>query len=575
MTLAANAQQTFARLDANETSSRGVVQHATTLLRRWAVPILILVWSLLALLYATGPVASDDFGYLEIARAPSIDPWEVTYPYARFGFWYPLNLVVSRAHDANWAFLLLPMLGGLAALTALYRLVAASLGRQAGVFALLSLGCVPLFVTFSTISLPDTLGAALLTVSLLLVARPLIDREASRPAAACLAGGFIAAFSFCIKETVILLCPALFLFVLLFRTRKAWAWRRLGLVAAGAMIGLGADMAVLAALTGDPLFHLKTISAGCRGYGSPLADHRWSTILWYVTDYVRLLADPRKAVGPWGVMFLAGVLVAFRDRHDLSKLALCCVLVIGGYLSVGTVDFASYFPIYHQSRYIITLLPLGAILAARLLDLIARHDPISRRFTLAVVGVSVMVSLEMPNATAGKAYYAATVAAATRLFNQADLRINRPRPRISPSQLGTSPPEPGIRLPDGPAEIGTVLASADAVQRVDFVFRRKTHRPLTPITTPAPETPEQWIGSYGGSFVLVTPSDRRLKNRQPDHRVLSLKSIQALSGFPLITTGTADHDRLHALAAAAGITQPATNPHSRVDLYRIPTALPQ
>jgi len=509
----------------------------------WAVGALVL-WVTLALLYATGPVASDDLVYMEIARHPVPPPdlSEVQYGYARFGFWVPLRLADAIFGHDSAAFMAVPLVSALVALILTGLLARRWMGPAAARWAVLVLGLPALFVTFATIALPDTMGAMIMALGLWLLAPPLLDRRTNGAVARCLIGGFILALGFSAKESVVLLCPALALFVLARRTKDGWAWGRLALMAAGAAGGFGIDLLALWAFVGDPLFHLQKLAIDCRQYGSPLADHHWTTVAAYLTEYVRTMTDPRGTLGGWGPLYLAGIVYALFASADWTRLLLCCVLVIGGYLSCGTVDVFNYFPIYHQDRYLIPLLPVGALLAAHLVGDLLHRGRWVHRCTVAVLGVLIVTSLWAPNQSAGRAYHAPTYRAGQLLFGNE-----------LPSHLAYNP----------------LIGSPEAVHRLDALAQQLLDRPIEVIHEPFPRTRIEWQHRYPGAYVLVTPRERRGDSRAPTGKLMSPESLAALSGFPKVASAAPPANRLNEVFSHLGLTTPAFNHRARIDVFRV------
>lgn len=500
-------------------------------------------WAGLALFFVTGPVASDDFTYLSLGGLGTSSPDQVGHDLPRFGFWYPLTLVGQAFGDGRATFVVMPFVSALAATGFTAALARRWVGPAAAPTALLSLGMVPVFLVFSTISVPDTMGAMLLTGVLWLAAPALLERESSSVLLRCVLGGFVAGFSVCAKETVILICPALAAFVLLFRTRRGWAWARLAAIALGATVGLGLDFAVLWRLTGDPLYQLRAMAESCRGYGSPLPDDSWQSMLRYVTEYFRMLAQPAGSFGVWGLLYLVAVVHGLLRPRDWTRLLLCCLFVIGGYVSVGTIDLREYFPVYHQSRYLITLLPVGALLTAHLLVSANATGLAVRRGVMAALGIAAAVSVVQANAAAGRSYDAATFRAGELLFARRDI--------------------PGLR--DIP-----LVASADAARRLAPAAERFLGSPIRVVENPPPETAEEWRRRYPGHRVIVTMRDRMCKESSAGRGALPPASLQALMHFEQVASCAPPAYRINEFLNRLGLVELATNDAARIEVYYVP-----
>ena len=390
------------------TPSRVISVHPRTV-----IVLILLGWLGLTLFYATGPVGSDDYIYLDIAHHPTppSDPILITQGYARFGIWGPLRLADAIGLGTWFTFVIVPLISAIGALALTGWLARRWMGVGAAA-AMVSLGLVPYFIVFATITLPDTMGACLLALGLLLVGPPLLERDVKRAVGRCLLGGMVVGLSFAAKETVILLCPAIALFVLLYRRRQGWAWQRLSVIAIGAAAGLGVEMVVLWAISGDPLFHFHSMRIAYEQYGSDVTDYHWSTIAYYASDYLRWMFDPRGAYGGWGPVYLLAMVYACVRSTDWTRLLLCCGLVIGAYISVGSIDLTRYYPIHHQPRYLITLLPIGALLTAHMVQTLWCQRPKLRPAVSVIAVILIAASLLQPNKFAGRTYFAPTLAAA-------------------------------------------------------------------------------------------------------------------------------------------------------------------
>lgn len=511
--------------------------------RGLAIFLILLCWLGLALFYATGPVGSDDYIYLEIARHPTppSDPILITQGYARFGIWGPLKLADAIWPGTWFTFVIVPLISALAAL-ALTGWVAWRWMGVGPIVAIVSLGLVPYFVVFSTIMLPDTMGACLLSLGLLLVGPPLLERDAKRAFGRCLLGGMVVGLSFAAKETVILLCPAIALFVLVYRRRQGWAWQRLSVIAIGTAAGLGVEMAVLWAISGDPLFHFHSMRIAYEQYGSDLADHHLWTIAYAATDYLRWMYDPLGTFGGWGILYLLAMVYASVRSTDWTRLLMCCALVMGTYISVGSIDLTRYYPIHHQPRYLITLLPIGALLTAHMVHTLWYQNPNLRPAVSTIAVILIAASLLQPNKSAGRTYFAPTLAAA-RLALADDALFGHDETRI--------------------------VGSAQSVFRLAPLIRSSHRQPLTTTPEPHPTTAADWSRRHPGSYVLVTRADRSQKCQQ-EGGALSVESRRALDEFDRVRSVAPPRTRIESILSRFGIIKPTRDEPSRIDVYYIP-----
>lgn len=499
---------------------------------------------MLALLYLTGPVASDDVLYLEIARDPTppADPAQMSHGYGRVGFWLLMGLSRSLFGDSWIAFLPVPLLSAAGTLWLTARLARRWMNGPAAAASVLFLGLLPLFIVYSTISLPDITVAFVTVAALALLAPPLLNRDHRRSAVQCLLGGFIVGVGFSVKESVVFLCPGLALFVLLTWPRCAWAWSRLALIAVGATLGLSAEMAVLWHTTGNPLYHFESIRVSQQNAGPPVSDNAWRTILYHSTEYVRMLATGRDLFGAWGPIYLAAACYALLRGTPWTRLLLCCLFVVGGYLSVGTSDLKNYFPLYHQARYLIPLVPPAVLLTVHMgMDVLSRRPRLRNAVVVPLAAVTAH-SMWLPNGTAGNAYLAGTFRAAEQLFAE----TSAPADRSS-----------------------GILASPQSEQRIRLPAAQAHARPPEIVTDPPPTTSHDWSARYGGRCVSVTALDRD-KDRQRRGGVLSFESQAALHGFELAAAAAPPRNRVNAVLAWLGLVDPQFDARQRIDVYRIP-----
>jgi len=497
----------------------------------------------LQVFYWTGPVASDDVSYFNVG----LDPFQATASestqqvYARIAMWLPLRLSAELLGRRWQALLPWPVLAANLALVLVALGALRWWGRTAALVALLSLGLVPQYLVMATVALSDTVAAMFGLAGLLLIAPALLGRDVRRAVTRCVFGGLLIGLGYSAKEATALFYPGLALFVLLWRTRQPWAWQRLSAVAVGALLFLSIEAAALWAITGDPLFHLHSIRVACRAYGSPVTADPWPAVLWYVSDYLRWLLDPRADYGGWGLVYLAALILALRRPTDLRRLLLCCALVGLAYLSAGTVDLADYFPINHQPRYLIPLMPLLALLTA---DVVTTqwHAGGLRRTTIAAIAVVLCLgSLVWPDRLAGRMYRA-------RTFHAARALIDRPDPPWTEDSRFIASKTASFRL--------SLLGGVDGVPSFD------------PIQS-TPASPESWQARYAGCYVWVTKEDRE-QTSPLDGVYLGPAGCEALQTFPCVRREGPPISRLNQLRAALGSARPSHDSSAMVEVYHVP-----
>jgi len=499
----------------------------------------------LQLFYWTGSIASDDLSYLRAG----LDPFQYGHVagaqqvFARVMMWLPLRISVELLGNRWQA--LLPWALFSANLTLLLVGLCAWRwwGRTAALVAVLSLGLVPQYVTVASVALPDTVGAMFGIGGLLLIVPTLVEPN-GRPAwRRCLLGGLLIGLGYSAKETSALLYPSLALFVLLWRRRSRKAWYGLFAVAAGALLYLAGETLVLWAITGDPLFHLNSVRAGCRGYGSPVPDNSWRTIAWYTSDYLRWLADPTSAYGAWGLAYLAALAFALWHRTNHRRLLLCCALLGGFYLSAGTVDLRNYFPIYHQPRYLIPLLPVGALLVADMTVSLWRRGGWRRPAVASAAVLLCAGSLLWPDRTAGRMYHAST-------FHAARLLLENTEPVWTSSSR--------------------FVGSHAAAFRLTVLMDKPGRPPIEPLHD-SPVTARQWQARYGDAYVWVTKQDREYP-RAADGVYLGAPSYAALRTFPCVARQNPPANRMNQLKAWLGLEPRREDPWAAVEVYYVPPA---
>ncbi len=517
---------------------------------RWWMVFASVVVALLGLqlFYWTGPIGSDDVSYLQVA----LDPFQATQDassqqvYARLMMWAPLRLTVALIGVRWEALLPWPLLVANTTIVAVGLWGLRWRGRLTALVTMCALGMVPIFLTTATVALPDMVGAMFGMLGLLLIAPSLLNVETHRPWWRCLAGGLLIGLGYSAKETTGLLYPATALFVLLWRTRQWWAWHRLLAIAVGSWIWLGIEAITLWTITGDPMFHLHAVRDGCRAYGAPVVATSWQAIATYATEYLRWLSDPSAAYGGWGLAYLFALLYAFRQGSDFHRLLLCCLLVSGVYLSIGTVDLTNFFPIYHQPRYLTPLLPLGALLVADAATALWRAGRVRRVLVSGVALVLCAGSLIWPDRAAGRMYHAAPFHAARVL-------------------LEDNPPAwvPQSRF----------VASETTQFRLGLLTGREGVPVLEPLRH-VPLSAAEWQARHPNTYVLVLQQDRVFPDSDGvDY--LGQPSYDELCRFELAGRQAPPQSRLSQLRAALGREILTHSPSHVVEVFYIPPAIDQ
>jgi hypothetical protein len=269
-------------------------------------------------------------------------------------------------------------------------------------------------------------------------------------------------------------------------------------------------------------------------------------LLSYWTDYVRWLADGGSEYGLTGPVTLVAVVAALAWRRSACNLLLCILLPTAIYLSVGSVEWKQYVPIFHQARYLLIVLPAMALLVGIALQQLQRAYPHSTRWMgLAMIGVC-LLSLDGPNRVASGWSNAKSFTAGYELLSdRADLN------------------DPSARL-----------VAASLTRNRFSCLPRWLDCPPIEVALPAPTTREEWVSRYGGAYVITTRFDR-VGDGLAKHDRLTLQgpSMAALSTFERVARREPACDRLSSLwARITGRTAP-TDPELAVELWRVPKSL--
>ncbi len=505
------------------------------------VPIVLVA---LQAFYWTGPVASDDVGYWRLAKDPSLAAVTTgsAQTLARVMMWLPLRISIAVVGEHWRALLVWPLLASNLAVVLVGVAAWRWWGPAAAIVAMLTLGLVPLHVTSATVFLPDGIGAMFTAGALLLAGPALLGAQVAKPLLRAFLAGLVIGLGFSAKETVGLLYPSLALFVLIGRTRCRWAWARLAAIAAGGAVCVGADAGVMWTLTGDPLFHLRAMQTAAEAYGSPLTDTSWRELYWYLTEYVRWLAHPASAFGGWGLVYLAAAAWALVRPTAWRMLLLCCLLVPGLYLTVGTINVWNYTPIYHQPRYLLPLLPIGALLVTDAAVALWR----CRRGPAVVILLAVVLgagSLVWPDRLAGQMYHAGTFGAARAILAEGDLDTDHDAPVYAS-------PSTAFRL--------ALLSDSGELPEIRVLKSR-------------PRTPAQWQTLVPGGYVWVTAADRSAADDDRAH-CLGRSSYDALKAFECVARSGTPPSRLILLLAGSNARRSTSAGGDAVEVYYVSPA---
>ena len=502
----------------------------------------------LQLFYYTGPVASDDIAYLRVATdfhggrpSGSIMPC-----YARVALWFTVRVFTWFLGDGWPTMVVPPLLASAVVLAMVWCFGRRHLGSRAAWAAVIALGLTPYFVIHATILSADGLGAAFAVAGMVLVAPSLLDESCKRNGVRLLIGGFLIGAGYGCKELALFLFFGSGLFVMLFRTRQVWAWRRVVLLGVGGLLWYGLEAAVLWNLTGEANYHLAALGEGNRDYGSPLADFTLQSLALHWTDYLRWLISPTGFYDGWGPVYLLGLIVAFRRSGDAVKLLVCCVVVMGLYLSVGSVDLRSYFPPWHQPRYLYMMFPFGALLIGDMFQRAYQSRRWLRAGAVCAATVLVGLSLYWPNQYAGKWVQAPTFRAGRMLVE------NFLQPCPASARL---------------------VASRHTKRRIDMLFTGEREGQICEVLPPYPTSRQEWQEQFGGRYVFVSGIDRHPYSPSLAG-VLNPAAQQALDKFELIASVAPPDNRVNYVLSLTGLVELRRDLENRIDLYHIPAHQP-
>lgn len=501
----------------------------------------------LALFFCTGVIASDDTLYLEIARhwRPGDAIAEMTSCHGRIAMWYPIRVATWLMGDSWRSLIWLPLLSAGIALAAVAVAGRRWFGNRAALVAVVSLGLTTHFLIGATIALPDIVTAAAVAVAVALVGPILLQKQCRRAWLPALVSGLVIGVGYSAKEVTALLVPSLGLFVLLRRAGSGWAWRRLGLVGLGALLWLVFEGAFLWHYTGDPLFHYSSARDSQVEYGAALTELTLVNLLEHWTEYARWLMDPGYAFRWWGPVYLAAVMFALVKSNDKTRLLLCVLLGVGSYLSVGSSDLGSYYPLWHQPRYLVPLMPIGALLIGYAVDWLWQ----GRRMVVwptAVVAVGLVVgSLFWANQLAGRWYAAREFTAGRMLFSRFD------------------PP---------PVWRNRICASGHTGYRLKLLFEEAELGEILRIEEP-PQSATEWSRRFGGWYVVVSGPDRRSAEGGSRRILLPPASVAALADFGIVASAAPPSTRAGEVFARLKLVPLQTDPADRIDVFKIPVHL--
>lgn len=538
----------------------------------------ILLLLALQLYYFSGIVASDDMGYVRVARAHAAGgplPLETdrmfALYYSRFVHWKPIQWAMQIAPRHSWVIVAPSIISSAVISLIILSLAGRMMRLERPWLPVLFNGLVPLNVAIASTAFPDLIGAALVWLGIWLMAPLLLDEtriackpeatgtanrsrnwETARISLRCVTAGLLMGAGYTAKESMVFAVPCLLLFVALFRRQQIWARRRSLLLCLGAIGWLGIEAAVMQAWTGRALFHRYALEiwAHDRPYMTVGVDG-WTSLIGFWSSYLRWLIDWRSAYGPIGPVLLVCLVVSLvhfkrspghtgsgdsgqSSMSDFERLMVCIVLPALAFFSLLLFD---------QPRYLVPLLPAMALLASSVIERLARGAA-WRRIALGLAAIPVAALCILgPNEMVGRWYYARHIAASHDLLEN--------------------------HLPAGDVRL---LASFSYSVRVDQLPEWIGCPPINAVSLPAPSTCSEWVDRYGGSYVLTMRFDRvghRDARRTP--QTLFGKASASLFSFERVARCEPPHNRLDTTLARLSGRPVPTQPDDAVELWRIPT----
>ena len=345
----------------------------------WWAPLL-----LAAVVIAVNPIGylgggADDFQYLQAARCwvehgPCLpdSPWSGRWPVIA-----PVAVVLGTLGESRATAAIAPALWWIGAIVALGILGERLFGRRAGLLAASLLALVPIFSNVA-LSIGADVPELTLQLTAVIAALAAVSRQSRGWA---VAAGVLAAMAFETRETSAAFLAASALICLLADRRRArvlaWALPAFAVV-------IAADLAVYAAVTGDPFYFHKVSLHHARLPTSeldPSVDRSRSPILnpafiagwkqemgirlfWPLDPWLNFLASPR--IGPVLIGAIAAALLWWKKLPALQGRR-CFLLALGGITSATLLLYV--LAVDPQPRIFLGLaaaaaLMLGALVSA-------------------------------------------------------------------------------------------------------------------------------------------------------------------------------------------------------------------
>jgi hypothetical protein len=385
------------------------------------VGIVLFVSPLLMLLFATGPVGSDDTDYLRGASEILHSGWvpELHHHLGRKVF-----ILIAGIPAALTGYVMVGGLVNIACSTLLNVVVAIFAYRQfsfvPALVAAIVTGLNGVTLVWSGTLLPDTTLSLFMFLSVMTLYYAILPSSESRLGLLALAGA-LGALAYAIKEPAALLGPpGVASILLLQRHLRLPAQVLRSMVYAGAFAsGLLVDSLLQLVLSGDFLYRTHAIteihnqSVPAVPPGEFIREVYWS-IATIIFQYPNTLLLPAlAAIICWPV--------AACRRSPTSVFAITG-LFVGGYLIFGTTSFPDLRPLPFEPRYLAPLFPL---LGVSLAETLARNESPSRVISigwsaasLVYVAASVIGAADEAGNLVRARYFKNVAAAVEEIFAQ-------------------------------------------------------------------------------------------------------------------------------------------------------------
>lgn len=321
--------------------------------------VLVLAGLALRVLCYSGLGTSDPLGYIAAAAnlARGVYPWH-EYPgaYAGVGLIVPITPLVMLGGYTSWLPSLYSLACGLGLILVTYWLGVQLMRGSTGLWAAFVVAFSTLAIGTAMAVLPDTPLAfwSALAVALAVDAQRNADRR--RTFLLCFAAAIALGIAWSTKITAVFVFPVVFLALLPMTGRRAVA---LAGGCAGLLLMLLVYAGFWALATGDPWDGLRCISGGLPADDTGAVSLPPRHSLWaYPIKMFIIVSDD----GLFYYFLVPAMLWAVACKWRELWLPIAWVAIVFLCLQFGTTSLSTYRPFPHNARYLMLLLPAGAVL---------------------------------------------------------------------------------------------------------------------------------------------------------------------------------------------------------------------